>query len=368
MRPVNEFLSEIGYRAYMCSADGRYISFVQEENFAINVICLYDEMQAASSNDQFAAFEEEHRRRLGYGRDKDIHFLRLINADYAYVVQRMETAADNEWFIEPVSGRLFIPEGAMEDFYGLKMPLWTYIFEEGFEMPARENLVKESEKTMDAMEKAPAREGVPVTKKKQQKEIFVPWLTAGLILTNVMMYITQESGIFDERMLMLKEGISGTPAEWYRFLTYSLLHADILHIANNMFVLYAAGSMLEEKCGRAFTGMIYLISGIAGGIVSVWSHTLKGEAFYGLGASGAVYGVTGAIVAIMLLSKEMRSKGNLIRIMIAVFLMLYAGRDGASSIDYMCHAGGFAAGFIISGIVSVLGSFKGEKSGSREED
>ena len=43
MKTLNDFFLEQGYRVYMCSLDQRYMSFVQEENYSVNIVCFFDE-------------------------------------------------------------------------------------------------------------------------------------------------------------------------------------------------------------------------------------------------------------------------------------------------------------------------------------
>ena len=81
MSVLNDLLKKYGYRIYMCSVDQRYMSFVQEENYYINVIGFFDERKQTSTRAQMQGFLDAHKERLTYGRPKDIHFLKLICTD-----------------------------------------------------------------------------------------------------------------------------------------------------------------------------------------------------------------------------------------------------------------------------------------------
>ena len=158
MSTINELLLSLGYRIYLCSFDQRYMSFVQEENYAVNIICFFDEREQTSTEAQMQAFEEVHRGRLDYGRGKDIHFLRLVVTDATGVgklvpgtdTHGLEEGSgekdlgwvDRVWYLiedanpdpdtgKPLGARLFVPPEAPEDFYGLRGRLESHLASEG---------------------------------------------------------------------------------------------------------------------------------------------------------------------------------------------------------------------------------------------
>lgn len=83
----------------------------------------------------------------------------------------------------------------------------------------------------------------------------------------------------------------GLPGQWYRLLTSGFLHYGMLHLAFNMYALWALGQTLEPMLGRLRFGMVYiacLLGGSAGALL------LQPEGLHG-GASGAVFGLFGLI-------------------------------------------------------------------------
>jgi len=89
---------------------------------------------------------------------------------------------------------------------------------------------------------------------------------------------------------------NGTPAgvahgEWWRLFTSMFLHANILHIAMNMYSLYYVGTILEHVIGRWRFLLLYLVSGVAGAAGAlIWTPNQPT-----VGASGAIFGVLGAL-------------------------------------------------------------------------
>jgi membrane associated rhomboid family serine protease len=78
--------------------------------------------------------------------------------------------------------------------------------------------------------------------------------------------------------------------EWWRLITAAFLHAGIIHLALNMYVLWWFGAALEEAMGRARFVLLYVVSGLAG---SAGALLLSPDAVT-VGASGAVFGLFGA--------------------------------------------------------------------------
>src|SRR5256885_9963961 len=81
--------------------------------------------------------------------------------------------------------------------------------------------------------------------------------------------------------------------EWWRLITYAFLHGSLLHIAFNMWCLWDLGALCESLYGRATFAALYLITGVAGGVASIGWRPLGGT----VGASGAIFGLAGALVA-----------------------------------------------------------------------
>src|SRR5207247_1939804 len=83
--------------------------------------------------------------------------------------------------------------------------------------------------------------------------------------------------------------------DWWRLVTSGFLHAGLLHIFFNMFMLYILGTMLEPAVGRVRFALIYFVSLLTGsfGALVAQPHGLS------LGASGAVFGLAGAAFVIL---------------------------------------------------------------------
>lgn len=126
--------------------------------------------------------------------------------------------------------------------------------------------------------------------------------------------------------------------EPWRFVTAIFLHASLLHIGFNMWVLMDIGPAIEELYGSARFFFAYVLTGIAGYVLS----SLFGH--FSIGGSGALLGLIGMLLAVTMGRKTagmQMLRGQIIRwlIYIAVFGFFFPG------VDNLAHLGGFISGF-----------------------
>lgn len=119
-----------------------------------------------------------------------------------------------------------------------------------------------------------------------------PYVTYGLIAVNVFMYVIA----LPESNLWFDLGTAATAidlgGETYRSVTGAFLHGSIMHLAFNMLVLFQLGQVLERVLGLwRFAGLyaLSLLGGSIGALLYAAPNTLT------VGASGAVYGLMGAV-------------------------------------------------------------------------
>src|SRR5438445_2043493 len=93
--------------------------------------------------------------------------------------------------------------------------------------------------------------------------------------------------------------LSGEP---WRLLTSTFLHFGIIHLALNMWCLWALGTLAEPLFGWAAFLLLYLLSGLGGSVLSMLVHPMVVSA----GASGAVFGVAGGVITFLLRSDGLK--------------------------------------------------------------
>ncbi|MFN2489159.1 MAG: rhomboid family intramembrane serine protease [Actinomycetota bacterium] len=132
--------------------------------------------------------------------------------------------------------------------------------------------------------------------------------------------------------------------QWYRLLTPMLLHAGLLHIGLNMFVLWIYGPSVEDAFGTARFVAMYVVTGFLGGAASFAFGACNS---LGVGASGAIFGVVG--VLLVHLYNRRRSSfvaGYMKNLMFFIGANLVLGLL-LPQIDYLAHLGGLAAGIAL---------------------
>ncbi len=131
--------------------------------------------------------------------------------------------------------------------------------------------------------------------------------------------------------------------EWWRLLSAMFLHSGMTHLLMNMVSLYIVGRMLERFVSAYAYTVIYFASGIVGGLLSLYVHPLS----IGVGASGAIFGIFGALVGIVVANK-VRMGGyfnEAMREIAAVLgINLFIGL-AIPEIDMTAHIGGLITGF-----------------------
>jgi rhomboid protease GluP len=152
--------------------------------------------------------------------------------------------------------------------------------------------------------------------------------------------------------------------EWWRLFTSLFIHFGVLHLLFNMWALGIFGPLVERLYGSINYLCIYLASGLAGSLASLSWHPELNSA----GASGAILGILGAMLAAQLRSGE-SFPSNIVRPLrdtTLVFLgwTLYAGFT-TNGIDNAAHLGGLGAGFLIG--LAAARPVTGESSYSRSD-
>lgn len=177
-------------------------------------------------------------------------------------------------------------------------------------------------------------------------------VTIGLILINIVIFFIMEIlGDTQSAAFMLEHGGIYPPLileekEYWRFISAMFLHYGFDHLLNNMVMLGASGRILENALGKVKYFLLYIIAGIGGGVLSFFQMVHSGDYAVAAGASGAIFGIVGALCWIVMVHKgkyeTLTGKG----LIFMIILCLYYGVS-AGNVDNWGHIGGLVAGFFI---------------------
>ena len=192
-----------------------------------------------------------------------------------------------------------------------------------------------------------------------------PVVTYALVAANILVFLWQLQFMDNDRNLMrFWEGLALVPAEIMHglnlqtLITSQFLHAGFGHIFGNMLFLWIFGDNLEDQMGHFGFLVFYLACGLAAAATQIRPEPYS---FVPMGASGAIAGVRGGYVLLF-----PRARVDILIILVVIFriipvpawlmlgvwfaLQLFGGlgNAGMGGVAYWAHAGGFAAGVLLS--------------------
>jgi membrane associated rhomboid family serine protease len=175
----------------------------------------------------------------------------------------------------------------------------------------------------------------------QRSQPIVTWTLIGLNVLVYLITVGQGAGINQPGGTLFNKwdlyGPAVADGGWWRLLTAAFLHGSILHIALNMFVLYIIGGTIEQFLGPLRYLALYVVSGLAGSagalVVTPGAHTV--------GASGAVYGLFGALFII-----EYLQTGSLTGQAFTLIAINLALTFAIPNISWGGHVGGLIGGIL----------------------
>ncbi|MBE6155940.1 MAG: rhomboid family intramembrane serine protease [Firmicutes bacterium] len=192
--------------------------------------------------------------------------------------------------------------------------------------------------TKDINEKT-ERENKRFEKIFSPKKIYVTYIIIALCVTAYLASLIWGSGT------LINLGATSTQAirngQVYRLITYAFLHGGLAHLLCNMYSLYIVGPQVEARYGKGRYIFIYLLSAVAGALLSAGFN-------YGIpsvGASGAIFGILGAMVYFGYRFRLYLKEALYNRIIPVVLLNLFVGFM-IPNIDNACHIGGLIAGYL----------------------
>jgi rhomboid protease GluP len=139
--------------------------------------------------------------------------------------------------------------------------------------------------------------------------------------------------------------------ESWRLFTSMFLHFGLLHLALNMWALWGVGQLTEKLYGSAYFLVLYVFAGLSGSLASLYWHPNLNSA----GASGAIFGVIGGLLAFMVNPKTRIppsvARGHLKSAGVFVVYNLFNGFAHAG-IDNAAHVGGLLGGFAMGWVLA----------------
>ena len=130
--------------------------------------------------------------------------------------------------------------------------------------------------------------------------------------------------------------------EWWRLVTAAFLHGSFLHIAFNMYVLFALGPTLERILGHGRYLTLYVLAALGGGVASYVFSDIRTVS---VGASGAIFGLMGALVVA---GRRLRYDITQVLVLLGINVVIGFFSPG---VDWRAHLGGLVTGAVVAAIM-----------------
>lgn len=320
-----------------------FTMYYEEMGNQVNIIHAVDYHKGMElTNEQYQHVKEQIQKlflKKGY---TEIKICSLFLTEDVEAVKELCVMDSMSWVLDTCSKRLVVYEGHIDEFYGARRML--------------EDMLSESEVNSE-QEYAYDRE--IRNQKRATKGILISNLSpinACLVLVNIIVFLGLEIfGSTTDLSYMVEKGALFPPYiekghQYYRLFTCMFMHFGFQHIFYNMLALYFLGDNVERALGKTKYLLLYLISGLGASSFSLIYAVLLGNNIVSAGASGAIFGVVGALLFIVIRNKGRLEDMTTAKLLLLIGYSLFSGLT-SEGIDNAAHIGGLLVGFLLAVIL-----------------
>ena len=183
------------------------------------------------------------------------------------------------------------------------------------------------------------------------------YVNTALVVCNVIVFIVLElMGSTQDSWFMVNHGASFAPyileggKEYMRLLYSVFLHFGPEHLFHNMIGLFFIGDNLERAMGHIRYLAFYLLCGVGASVCSMTVHAFVEPFTVSAGASGAICGVVGGLLWVVMANRGRLEKMTTGRVAFLIFYLFYGGLQ-STGVDNIAHISGALLGFILAWIL-----------------
>lgn len=339
-------LENMGYRRVTLNIQQCQLYYA-EEPAAIYTVALFLCPQGTEfTRDQYEHILKQIRTNFSGNSGKKVLTQGVICTDRVQAAREIYSPGEGGWIVDQEQGRLLVYDWHDSYYDPVRTMIeWVLGGDRGYETSyaGRET------------GKKPAGAYGRTNRNRPKLFAFSP-VNAVLVALNVIVYlaVSLTGSVYDTEHMM-EWGAMYWPAvfiqgEYYRVITYMFLHFGFSHLFNNMLVLAFLGDNLERALGKIKYLILYLGTGIAAGFASMGWNCLQQREVVGVGASGAIFGVVGALVYVVAVNRGRLEDLSIRRLIFFVLLSLYSGLT-SQGVDNTAHIAGFISGFLMAVIL-----------------
>ncbi len=335
-------LLQKGFRETQVNVKGIYLLYYADDR-EISLVSIFDSPTGLEfTPEQYKSIQSQLCKNFSERGFTSVPIQTIICTNHVEAVRNLQLW--NEWIIDMIHGRLIIYENQNSDFMGIRNDIEEVLLKLQLFEPEEGSF----RYTPDD------RQAYPVGRSRWTK--YFAKCNTLVVLMNVLVFLLTErnnTSVLTNRIL--DAGALYWPAikygnEYYRLFTYMFLHGGIEHLVNNMIILLIIGDNMERAAGKWKYMIIYFGSGVIAGIVSMSYNMVNNTNTVSIGASGAIFGVVGAMAYIVAVNKGRLEDISTRQIILFVILSLYGGLT-SQGVDNAAHIGGLLAGIILGAVL-----------------
>jgi rhomboid protease GluP len=349
---ISNSIRIMGYQQINSNIEGIYL-FYQRTMEGIAVVSVLHAMDGTS----LTKYQYEHivKQIRDNFQNSVLAKVKILSLIYTNSPNQAKQLFENEdenthWIIDVASNRLIIYETQASEFDGLRNIIETLLQEEQLN-PSETAALHYDERDGSGLNGK--SKGNSSISSRIKLFTLVNTIVIGI---NILAYIiVHYTGLFGGTELLMERGALSwyyvkEKGEYYRILTSMFMHNDLGHIFNNMLVLLFVGDNLERAAGKLRYLFIYFGAGILAGITSIGYNMWKETEVFSIGASGAIFGIVGAMLYIVIVNKGCIENISTRQMILFTILSLYGGLTNIG-IDQAAHIGGFIGGLLLAAIL-----------------
>ena len=333
-------LNDRGYRLARTNVTGTKLFYRYTENQTFLVLCLALPEGAAVApeklKDIIRAWSDH------FIRERGLPVYLLILLETGDVARERASLRDmkNIWYIDSSNNQVIVFEDTPVSFDGLYETVC-------------DGLAAETNRELRRIERrrpyARAREAFSALVKRCPANLVLIGINIAVFLVLTVMGSTYDTEFMRAHGAMYAPDVI-EKSLYYEIFTSMFLHFGLQHIVDNMLVLFILGDKLEKIVGSWRFLVIYLLSGLCGNILSFIMQSRSVSPAVSAGASGAIFGVIGAMLYIVIRNKGRIEDVGAVQLLLMLGVSIFHGLMSIG-IDNAAHIGGAASGFILAVIL-----------------
>lgn len=314
-----------------------YIQYGTEQVSVIQLLDFGDKRPVTGT--EYNAYKANAINYIRSQGHENIRFLTIILTSRPYACRSFVLDDKSVWLIDTEMNQLLVYESQIEDFCNLRFGIENLCFQLG-------GIVSDNPYRPSHAEK--------IKRNFWQREFTV--VNSLLVFVNIGIFIYLSAiGSTLNIDFMLDHGVMYAPkiieyGEYYRLISCMFLHFGFQHLVGNMVVLLFLGDNVERAIKWWKYIILYFGSGIIGSMGSFVYAFKTNPGIVSAGASGAIYGVIGALLWLLIRNRGRLEDMTLIRVCVLIAYMLFSGFT-SENIDMAAHLCGFVGGFILAMIL-----------------